>query len=359
MFFVMQSLNIAYTQPRGAPSDANVPRADEFLLASRWNRLTTLSLTNLHLSLHSSILGPFLGAHTSLEILLLEFNSRGAGSADLSIPGLPTNALPRLREISAPKQLISVVLGCPCIPVRPLEVLKGFKLSGARSSQSHHARASDRVFLDNLKSSTGSVKRVEMLGWHDLEDVRMVTECVPGVTWLDVGKRIGGSRAPPTASTASHLALTRISKDRTLLTHPPVTNTLEWAELLEGLPDLAVLQGVRFFYEVAVPAGGFYSPSPSSTVSSSSASAPPLSVSTSASIATAHHLAHLASLSMADRSRMRKNDEIAGVLAWKCRKLRRVDHWEEGTGKVIVLLRDGESTGGAMKAKWDVKRVKP
>jgi hypothetical protein len=28
-------------------------------------------------------------------------------------------------------------------------------------------------------------------------------------------------------------------------------------------------------------------------------------------------------LSMMERSRMRKNDEIAGVLAWKCPKLRR------------------------------------
>jgi hypothetical protein len=31
-----------------------------------------------------------------------------------------------------------------------------------------------------------------------------------------------------------------------------------------------------------------------------------------------------------EHSRMRKNDGIAGVLAWKSPKFRRVDYWEEG-----------------------------
>ena len=65
---------------------------------------------------------------------------------------------------------------------------------------------------------------------------------------------------------------------------------------------------------------------------------------------------------------MQKNDKIASVLAWKCPKLKRVDHWEEGTGKVIVLLRDrdrehghGHDEGGKereAKARWEVRRFR-
>ena len=72
------------------------------------------------------------------------------------------------------------------------------------------------------------------------------------------------------------------------------------------------------------------------------------------------------SLSKMERSRMRKNDEIAGVLAWKCKKLRRLDHWDESGGKIIVLLRDhehGEEVGlndkerlTATKVRWEVRR---
>jgi len=67
---------------------------------------------------------------------------------------------------------------------------------------------------------------------------------------------------------------------------------------------------------------------------------------------------------------MRKNDEIAGVLAWKCKKLRRLDHWDESGGKIIVLVRDhehGEEVGSidkerltstATKVRWEVRRLK-
>lgn len=55
---------------------------------------------------------------------------------------------------------------------------------------------------------------------------------------------------------------------------------------------------------------------------------------------------------MSERSRIKKNDEVASVLAWKCPNLRRLDHWDEHVGKVIVLFKDGE------KAKWEVRRVK-
>lgn len=49
---------------------------------------------------------------------------------------------------------------------------------------------------------------------------------------------------------------------------------------------------------------------------------------------------------------MKKNDEVASVLTWKCPKLRRVDHWDESSGKVIVLLKEGD------KIRWEVRRVK-
>lgn len=43
---------------------------------------------------------------------------------------------------------------------------------------------------------------------------------------------------------------------------------------------------------------------------------------------------------------MRKNDEIASVLAWKCLKLRRVDYWEKGAGNVVVLSRERKNGHG-------------
>ncbi|TFK33068.1 hypothetical protein BDQ12DRAFT_716058 [Crucibulum laeve] len=52
-----------------------------------------------------------------------------------------------------------------------------------------------------------------------------------------------------------------------------------------------------------------------------------------------------------------ENNEIAGVLAWKYLTLRRMDHWEEGCGKVVVLLWEG-AVGEEAKVKWDVRRVK-
>lgn len=92
----------------------------------------------------------------------------------------------------------------------------------------------------------------------------------------------------------------------------------EWAAILAQLPQLTTFHGVRFFYEVAQGSGA-------------TASVP---------------------LTLSERSRMRRNDEIASLLAWKCTKLRRLDHWEEGSGRVVVLLRDGD------KVRYEVRRVK-
>ena len=57
-------------------------------------------------------------------------------------------------------------------------------------------------------------------------------------------------------------------------------------------------------------------------------------------------------LSLSDRSRTRKNDEVASVLAWKCPKLRRLDLWDDASGRVVVLIRDAE------RVRYEVRRVK-
>jgi len=134
----------------------------------------------------------------------------------------------------------------------------------------------------------GKVSRIELSGWNEMEDIKRLAECVPKLAWLDVGKRDN----------------TSIHKTTTF-----AHNVTEWTNLLTLLPDLTTLHGIKFFYEV--PSG-------------------PLCVS--------------------DRSKVRKNEETASVLSWKCPKLRRLDHWEEG--KVFVLLRDGD------KVRHEVRRIK-
>lgn len=89
----------------------------------------------------------------------------------------------------------------------------------------------------------------------------------------------------------------------------------EWTSVLAPLTELTTFHGVRLFYEVS-------STDPNGPVT------------------------------LSERSRLRKNEEIASTLVWKCAKLRRVDHWEEGSGKVVILIRDG------VKAKYEVRRVK-
>ena len=94
---------------------------------------------------------------------------------------------------------------------------------------------------------------------------------------------------------------------------------VEWANVLAQMPELTTFHGLRFFYEVA------------STAMQADGGALPLSLS--------------------DRSRVRKNDEVASVLAWKCPKLRRLDHWDEGSGRIIVLIRDAE------RVRYEVRRT--
>jgi hypothetical protein len=84
--------------------------------------------------------------------------------------------------------------------------------------------------------------------------------------------------------------------------------------ILTNLPDLTTFHGVRFFYEVPTDP--------------------------------------IAPLDVSLRSRARKNDEVASILAWKCPKLKRLDHWEERSGKVINLVREGK------QVRYEVRRVK-
>ena len=113
-----------------------------------------------------------------------------------------------------------------------------------------------------------------------------------------------------------------------------VSNTTEWASALAAMPDLVRLHGVRFFYEVSQGAAAANS---AAAIASGARNFNPATMN--------------ASISMTDRSRLRKNDEVAGMLAWKCPKLRRLDHWEEGGGRAIILARDGE------RVRWEVRRV--
>ena len=86
--------------------------------------------------------------------------------------------------------------------------------------------------------------------------------------------------------------------------------------MLAQMPELATLHGVRFFHPVAGTDGA------------------------------------AARASASDRSRTRKNDEVASVLAWRCPRLRRLDHWEDGAGRVVVLVRDAE------RVRYEVRRIK-
>ncbi|KAF7362451.1 hypothetical protein MVEN_00592700 [Mycena venus] len=266
----LETLDIAYSQALVSP------------------RLTSLTLTNLRCSIVDAP-ATFLSTHTHLTHLRLDLGS----SLRLT---LPPNALPHLRELHCNRDVATAVLSCPSDAPRPLETLKGVRLAGPPTPCSDTAGTSpDQLFLASLRRYGTDVRRIELAGWSEMEDIRRLAEAAPGLVWLDLGKKGASSRGPP------------------------VSNAAEWAQLLAGLPELTTFHGVRFFYEVSATASG----------------------------ATTN-------LTMADRSRVRKNDEVAGVLAWKCVKLRRVDHWEEGGAKVVVLLRDGERR----EVRWEVRRVK-
>lgn len=372
---------------KNAPASMLV--ANEFLMCGRWSQLTSLTLTNLtcfttttvttnaplplHLSnnpsvpvpttvaIHQNPLQTFLLAHPNLETL--KILDVGPSHQFRRLRAAPRNMLPKLRELHANRDVINMILRAECDEQRPLEVIRGFKLVGAGSNPS--ASGAERgtrndvpgasnvnlEFYRNLQRAGASVKRIEVEGWGDLDDIRMLARCVPGLTWLDVGRRLRpagpGSNVPSSINGLNGVGVRG-------QTQAPVTNMVEWAEALSGFEELTTFHGVKFFYEIspnALPNYGIL-PNDISTGSTGANFTPPPTN-------------HNSNILMTDRSRIRKNDEIAGVLAWKCGKLRRVDHWDGAPGvnggKVIVLFRDsdyGPGVEGNAKVRWDVRRVR-
>lgn len=296
-----------------------------------------------------------------LEVLHLDVVIQTAGNGASPLQ-LPPGSLPYLREIKASRDVINAILECPPgeLRPRPLEIIKGFKLSGHAPSSSMSA---DAVLIQNLRISAGTgIRRVELLGWHDIDEVKRLIACVPGVQHLDVGRRIGGSGERNGGVVEK--------------------NMLEWTDLMTTLPELVSMHGVRFFYEVSSSGSGTVGNSNSNTTSTAVGGGSGLThhvhdpADTTANSTPSHLTAPIPPLpqispniSMMERSRLRKNDETASLLAWKCRKLRRVDHWEPasntaGDRKVVVLLRDGNTLGDGdgkereSKVRWEVRRVK-
>jgi len=112
-----------------------------------------------------------------------------------------------------------------------------------------------------------------------MDDLRKLLACVPKLTWLDVGD-------PRTSEYTPNKGVKAYKED-------------VWATLLQLVPEIATFFGIKLFHPV-----------PSVIVTES------------------------------DRSKKKKNQEIASRLASKCKKLRRLDHWEDGRSKVIILSRE-------------------
>ncbi|KAI0360290.1 hypothetical protein OH77DRAFT_1418164 [Trametes cingulata] len=294
----LEALTVSYVTRR-SPGFSS-PVADDFLLCGRWTHLRSLTLTNVWCAPGAGLdaAAAFLLAHVNLEVLHLDvaFGTGQAGGAALSTFKLPPGSLPCLKELKASRDFATALLSCSTgSPAgRPLDTLKGVRLTGS---------ARDRIFLENLKIHAGqTLRHLELGGWHDMDDIRKLAECVPRLTWLDLGKKEGSASngiGPAGKQAAANGA----------------SNFTEWTEVLEQFTELTTFHGIRFFYEVTLTDNG-------------------------------------AALSLSDRSRVRKNEEVASVLAWKCPKLRRLDHWEEGTNKVIVLVRNAEGV------HHEVRRVK-
>ncbi|KAK1224019.1 hypothetical protein PQX77_013080 [Marasmius sp. AFHP31] len=293
----LEALEISYTPTRSqsthlGPVGAVLP-ADDFLLVGRWPQLRSLSLTNLRCASLIGSFDLFILAHLNLEVLHLDMVPRTRAV-------FPPNSLPRLKEIKACKEVVGAILECPLDgdedgEKRPIEVIKGVCLS--RTTAAFNANV---LFLDRLKRfGSDTVKRIELVGWNEMEDIKRLVDSAPKLVWLDVGKRKNPGACSVTSTCVSASSTT--------------AHALDWANLLCGLPELTTFHGVKFFYEASTT-----------------------------------------STSPADRSKVRKNDENASVLAWKCPKLRRLDYWDDspGVGKVVVLVKEGRDV------KWEVRRVK-
>jgi hypothetical protein len=251
--------------------------------------------------------------HLNIEVLHLDIGESGIGERSQLV--LPSNSLPKLKELRANNSITASILSCSTTLTgpRPLETLKGIRLTGGPW---------DKYLLKSLTVGGSTVKRVEMVGWSDIEDVKKLTESVPKLSWLDLGKKLGvgvGREIMPPTSHSTKSANNTIN-----------TNVVEWANILSVLPDLTTFHGIKFFYEVS-----------------------PLALATLASSSThTHSSASSSHLPASELSRARKNENIASILASKCPKLRRVDCWDDTTGRAVVFVRE------AGEVRLEVKRVK-
>ncbi|KAL1744886.1 hypothetical protein HDZ31DRAFT_37623 [Schizophyllum fasciatum] len=307
----LEALTVTYARPRASTTNgANaLPDADDLFLYSRWPQLANFNLSRLHSSSLDAF-SSFLTYHNKLASLHLE----GLSGAAATTLDLPAGALPCLRELHAPNEIATAILAAGTLDGQPhsLETLKGIRIDA-------NSKGATAV-LQSLREYGGNVRHIELAAHRDVDDVRRLASCVPHIVWLDVGRRLARGRVAP-ATTIPHKGEAA----------PPVSNTAEWAAALAALPELVRLHGVRFFFEVSPGAAA------ANTAASGARNLNPATMN--------------AGISTTDRSRLRKNDEVAGMLARKCPKLRRVDHWEEGGGRAIVLARDGERT------RWEVRRV--
>ncbi|KIY44226.1 hypothetical protein FISHEDRAFT_21472, partial [Fistulina hepatica ATCC 64428] len=174
----IEVLDVQYERPR-VMGNVQVPASEELLLYGRWSRLTALTLTNLRCATAGlEAISSFLYAHAGLQVLHLDITH--AGFQQLTL--LP-NTLPHLRELQAHRNFVSMLLECPCDIPRPLEVLKGLRLT---SVPDDNTKVDGRL-LANLRLHGQSVRRIELMGWTEMEDLRRLAESVPGLAWLDVG----------------------------------------------------------------------------------------------------------------------------------------------------------------------------
>lgn len=356
----LQHLEIIFRQPRAVST--SLPIANDLFVGASLSHLTSLTLSNLScfsttviefdVATQVNPLVTFLCEHSNLE--KLKILNVGPSSQFRRLRNLRRNMLPKLRELHANRDIVSMVLRAECDERRPLETITGFKLVGAPVSASdilaeREAGAENPntnvnlEFYKNLKKVGGSVKRIELEGWNDLDDIKMLAWSVPGLVWLDVGRRLRPASGNPFSGAHNP---TRGQAQG------PVTNMVEWAEVLSGIGELTTFHGVKFFYEISPNAllGCGTSATANDISTGGTNVTPPASNNNTAMI------------SITERSRIKKNDEIAGVLAWKCVKLRRVDHWEGppgATGKVINLFRDSDFGPGVEgKVRWDVRRIR-
>ena len=324
-----------------------LPRLDD-VFDNRWAHLRSLTLIGLRAASASS-LGQLLAEHTQLESLHLEVSG---------IHGLVlrSGSLPNLKELYATKEVLSSILETPIEDTRPLEAVRGFKLSGVHATvDGKHA---DAPLLHSLRRYSQTLKCVELIGWNDMDDIRKLSGALPNITHLDVGKRLSSNAHGRGAAQAG-----------------PVTNFEEWLEVLDILPELRALHGIKFFYEIS--SANLLPPAPNNA----NLSTPAIPASTHAASGALHASFGVdaavaakthSQMSLMDRSRIKKHDWTASMLVWRCPKLRRVDHWDDGTARIIALTRgpsapsagDAGSDGvevmpkDSNKVRWEVRRLK-